>query len=222
MYSFQFKLNVHLMQIQATLALETNCGHVYCGNCILEVKISREKYCLLVGPSQKSKQSCAEMLLSGVAAKQCTASNGVPILPSENHHHPPIFLPGTQLSRPYMLNRKYYLVAKKNHHIPEYWQRCFYPWTGRKRHSRSGRDWAEERTVDRSAHLQQAILRRAENSPWNDQVWENKWCDISVSLLFRDLPVLLRHLVHYLLSGEGLHLAFQLRFFRNLNLSIWT
>ena len=122
---------------------------------------------------QKTKQSCAEMLLSGVAAKQCTASNSVPILPSENHNHPPIFLPGTQLSRPYMLNRKYYLVAKKNHHIPEYWQRCFYPWTGRKRHSRSGRDWAEERTVDRSAHLQQAILRRAENSPWNDQVWEN-------------------------------------------------
>ena len=115
-----------------------------------------------------------------------------------------------------------YLVAKKNRPIPEYWQRCLYPWTGRKRHSRSGRDWAEERIVDRSAHLQQAILRRAENSPWNDQVWENKWCDISVSLLFRDLPVLLRHLVHYLLSGEGLHLAFQLRFFRNLNLSIWT
>merc|ERR1712179_106083 len=27
----------------------------------------------------------------------------------------------------------------------------------------------------------------------------------------RDLPVLLRHLVHYLFSGEGLHLAFQLR-----------
>lgn len=113
LYSFQFKLNVHLMQIQATLALETNCGHVYCGNCILEVKISREKCCLLVGPSQmskgkKSKQSCAEMLLSGVAAKQCTASNGMPILPSKNHNHPPIFLPGTQLSRPYMLNRQFY------------------------------------------------------------------------------------------------------------------
>ena len=30
--------------------------------------------------------------------------------------------------------------------------------------------------------------------------------------IVRDLPVLLRHLVHYLLSGEGLHLAFQLRF----------
>jgi len=29
--------------------------------------------------------------------------------------------------------------------------------------------------------------------------------------MIRDLPVLLRHLVHYLFSGEGLHLAFQLR-----------
>ena len=27
----------------------------------------------------------------------------------------------------------------------------------------------------------------------------------------RDLPVLLRHMVNYVLSGEGLHLAFQLR-----------
>ena len=41
---------------------------------------------------------------------------------------------------------------------------------------------------------------------------------IKLSFLFlnksivRDLPVLLRHLVHYLFSGEGLHLAFQLRF----------
>ena len=40
---------------------------------------------------------------------------------------------------------------------------------------------------------------------------------IKLSFLFlnksivRDLPVLLRHLVHYLFSGEGLHLAFQLR-----------
>ena len=30
-------------------------------------------------------------------------------------------------------------------------------------------------------------------------------------MLLRDLPVLLRHLVHYLISGEGFHLAFQLR-----------
>ena len=37
LYGFQSKLSVHLMQIQATLALETNCGHIYCGNCILEV-----------------------------------------------------------------------------------------------------------------------------------------------------------------------------------------
>ena len=35
----------------------------------------------------------------------------------------------------------------------------------------------------------------------------------------RDLPVLLRHLVHYLFSGEGLHLAFQLRFSKLSNLT---
>jgi len=116
---------------EATLALETNCGHVYCGNCILEVW-------------RRSN------------ALQATAC-------------------------PYCRQRITII-------LPYF--------------SQEERDTADLAEIDqRSALLTEVHTynRRYSGEPR------------TLLEMIRDLPVLLRHLVHYLLSGEGLHLAFQLR-----------
>jgi len=116
---------------EATLALETNCGHVYCGNCILEVW---------------RRSNALQATLCPYCRQRVT-----------------IMLP-------------YF--------------------------SQEERDTADLTEIEqRSALLAEVHTynRRYSGEPR------------TLMEMIRDLPVLLRHLVHYLFSGEGLHLAFQLR-----------
>jgi len=116
---------------QASLAVETNCGHVYCGNCILEVW----------------RQSNA------LQATSC----------------------------PYCRQRITII-------LPYFSQE-----------ERDSADLGETETRSSILSEVHTYNRRYSGEPR------------SVMEMIRDLPVLLRHLVHYLFSGEGLHLAFQLR-----------
>jgi len=116
---------------EASLAVETNCGHVYCGNCILEVW--RRSNALHATTCPYCRQRITIML-------------------------------------PYF--------------------------------SQEERDSADLTEIEnRSAILTEVHTynRRYSGEPR------------SFVEMVRDVPVLLRHLVHYLLTGEGLHLAFQLR-----------
>lgn len=116
---------------QATLAVETNCGHVYCGNCILEVW----------------RRSNA------LQATSC----------------------------PYCRQRITIIL----------------PYFSQEERDSADLDEIETRTgILTEVHT---YNRRYSGEPR------------SMVEMIRDLPVLLRHLVHYLFSGEGLHLAFQLR-----------
>lgn len=115
----------------ATLALETNCGHVYCGNCILEVW----------------RRSNA------LAATAC----------------------------PYCRQRITIL-------LPYFSQE-----------ERDSADLTEIETRNSILNEVHTYNRRYSGEPR------------TLVEVIRDLPVLLRHLVHYLFSGDGLHLAFQLR-----------
>jgi len=115
---------------EATLALETNCGHIYCGNCILEVW-------------RRSN------------ALQATAC-------------------------PYCRQRITII-------LPYF--------------SQEERDSADLGEIEQRNNLLTEV-----------HTYNRRYSGEPRTLLemIRDLPVLLRHLVHYLLSGEGLHLAFQL------------
>jgi len=116
---------------EASLAVETNCGHVYCGDCILEVW--RRSNALSAMSCPYCRQRITIMLPYFSQEEKDSAELEI----SENR--------SKIVSEVHMYNRRY-----------------------------SG----EPRSL-----LEQ----------------------------FRDLPMLLRHLVLYLFSGEGLHLAFQLR-----------
>jgi RING finger protein 170 len=116
---------------EATLALETNCGHVYCGNCILEVW----------------RRSNA------LQATTC----------------------------PYCRQRITII-------LPYFSQE-----------ERDSADVAEIETRSGLLTEVHTYNRRYSGEPR------------TLLEMIRDLPVLLRHLVHYLFSGDGLHLAFQLR-----------
>jgi len=116
---------------QASLALETNCGHIYCGDCILEVW----------------RRSNA------LQATSC----------------------------PYCRQRITIV-------LPYF--------------SQEERDTAEVEEIEARSRLLQEV-----------HTYNRRYSGEPRTLVetIRDLPVLLRHLVHHLLSGEGLHLAFQLR-----------
>ena len=120
-----------LLDIQATLALETNCGHIYCGNCILEVW--RRSNALQATSCPYCRQRITIIL---------------PYFSQEERDTADIAEVGSRndlLTEMHTYNRRY---SGEPRSLPE---------------------------------------------------------------MIRDLPVLLRHLVHYLISGEGFHLAFQLR-----------
>lgn len=116
---------------EAEFAVETNCGHVYCGNCLLEVW--RRSSALTASPCPYCRQRIT------------------------------IILP-------------YFSDAEKNSAEP-----------------------ADAEIRDQIKKDVYTYNRRYSGEPRSlvEQV--------------RDLPMLLRHLVVYLFSGEGLHLAFQLR-----------
>merc|ERR1712059_43279 len=117
---------------EATLAVETNCGHVYCGNCILEVW----------------RRSNA--LTGAIPCPYCRQRITI-ILP-------------------------YFSQEEKD-----------------------------------SAELEMVVTRSKIVSDIHTYNRRHSGEPRSLIEQFRDLPMLLRHLVLYLFSGEGLHLAFQLR-----------
>ena len=116
---------------EATLALETNCGHIYCGNCILEVW--RRSNALQATSCPYCRQRITIILPYFSQEERDTAD--IAEVGSRN----------ALLTEVHTYNRRY---SGEPRSLPE---------------------------------------------------------------MIRDLPVLLRHLVHYLINGEGFHLAFQLR-----------
>lgn len=116
---------------EATFAVETNCGHVYCGNCLLEVWRRSSSFSACPCPY------CRQRIT--------------------------IILP-------------YFSAVEKN-----------------------SADLAEIETRDKILKDVYTYNRRHSGEPR------------SIAEQVRDLPMLLRHLIVYLFSGEGLHLAFQLR-----------
>eukprot|EP00092_Neocalanus_flemingeri_P035788 GFUD01038968.1.p1 GENE.GFUD01038968.1~~GFUD01038968.1.p1 ORF type:complete len:249 (-),score=41.19 GFUD01038968.1:131-877(-) len=116
---------------EAEFAVETNCGHVYCGNCLLEVW--RRSSSLTPSPCPYCRQSIT------------------------------IILP-------------YFSDGEKNSAEP-----------------------ADGETCSKILTDVYTYNRRYSGDPR------------SIVEQVRDLPMLLRHLVIYLFSGDGLHLAFQLR-----------